>query len=366
MATIKDIANLTGVSPTTVSRVLNFDMRLSVSDQTRMKILEVAESLDYMPPRQRHASHKYSPKVALVNWYDMKQELDDPYYLSIRMGIEQRALEEEILLTKHYSADGRFSSLGQDLDGIIAVGKYGREVVEELASRTANLVFVDFIPEPAHLPSNIANTENTEGFDCVITDFEKATYQALDYLTELGHTHIGFIGGRESVGDNQELYDEREKAFIAYYEKISREKGLPVHEAAALNTHIGSFIAESGYALMKNALQERQEKQSVGDVQNLPTAYLIASDSMAIGALRALYEEGMRVPQDISIISINDIPTAKYTVPQLTTIQVHKEHMGEVAVEMLLERIHGKRHISRKVVVPTKLIVRESTRRLEP
>jgi LacI family transcriptional regulator len=117
--------------------------------------------------------------------------------------------------------------------------------------------------------------------------------------------------------------------------------------------YIGSFVASSGYELMKKAIEQSQE---------LPSAFLIASDSMAIGALRALHESGLKVPEDVAIIGFNDIPTSKYTVPPLASVRVHKEFMGETAVHLLLERISKQRTIAKKVIIPTELIIRQSAK----
>jgi LacI family transcriptional regulator, galactose operon repressor len=97
----------------------------------------------------------------------------------------------------------------------------------------------------------------------------------------------------------------------------------------------------------------------------LVEAYIIASDNMAIGALRALYEANIRVPDDVSIISVNDIEQSAYTIPPLSTIKIYKEHMGEVSVNLLLEKING-REITRKVIIPTKLILRKTTKEENP
>ncbi len=95
----------------------------------------------------------------------------------------------------------------------------------------------------------------------------------------------------------------------------------------------------------------------------LAKAYLIASDAMAIGALRALYEANINVPNDVSIIGFNDNPQSEYTIPPLSTIKVYKDFMGEKAVNLLLESIKGKK-VREKVLISTKLIIRKSTKEL--
>lgn len=336
MATIKDIAKKAGVSTATVSRVLNYDETLSVSDDKRKLILEIAEELEYLPPRQRNNHVKSNIKIALIHWYNMKQEVADPYYMSIRMGIEMTCYDQNIEIIKVYKPDEFDFSTLEAVDGIIAIGKFFDREIEKFVELSPNIVFVDSSP-------------NVLKYDSIVLDFEAAVYQALDHLLDSGHKRIGYIGGREYIGTEQvPLKDLREIVFKSYMES----KGLLCSD----EIYMGSFVAESGYGLMKEALKKRAD-----NLETSPTAYFVASDSIAIGALRALYECGVKVPEEISIVGFNDIPTSKYTVPQLTTVRVFKEFMGETAVELLLERVVKKREIAKKVVIPTELIVRKST-----
>lgn len=332
MATIKDIAKKAGVSSATVSRVLNYDETLSVSDDKRKLIFEIAETLDYMPPRKRNVSKLPKKlKIGLVHWYTMSQELDDPYYMSIRLGIEKMCYENNIEIVKIFKPDEYDFQKLEAVDGFIAIGKFTDNQIAKIYEKSQNIVFVDSSPQE-------------ERFDSVVIDFEKAVTGALDHLWSIGHRNIGYIGGREYIGpDHIALGERRESIFKGHMQELGifDEK----------NVYIGAFLAESGYRLMKQAIQSSA---------NLPTAFFVASDSIAIGVLRAIHECGLKVPKDISIVGFNDIPTSKYTVPPLTSIRVHKEFMGETAVELLLERIVKKRTISKKVIVPTALQIRES------
>ena len=332
MATIKDIAVKAGVSSATVSRVLNYDETLSVSDEKRKLIFEIAEDLEYMPPRKRNeikVSKKL--KIGLVHWYTMSQELDDPYYMSIRLGIEKMCYENAIEIVKIFKPDEFDFQKLESVDGFIAIGKFTDGQISKISDKSKNIVFVDSSPME-------------EQYDCVVIDFEKAVKSALDYLWDLGHRRIGYIGGREHIGPDQVALGERR-------ESVFRTHMIELGAFDDNDVHIGAFLAESGYRLMK---------QTITQSETLPTAYFVASDSIAIGALRAIHECGLKVPKDISIVGFNDIPTSKYTVPPLTTVRVHKEFMGETAVELLLERIVKKRDISKKIILPTTLQIRES------
>lgn len=327
LATIKDIAKKAGVSTATVSRVLNYDMTLSVSDETRKRVFQAAEELAY---KKRAPKRFVDQKIAIVNWYTEKQELSDLYYFSIRHGIEERCKELGLNAEVYFYNDME-QMRSEDIQGIIAIGKFSNEQVEKLAQLHDNLVFVDYSPDE-------------EKFDSVVIDFEKATKTIIDFFVETGHEQIGFIGGREYVvGEKEPLEDLREKTFRSYM----KEKGLYNEDYV----FVGTFSTEEGHRLMKEAIEQLKDQ--------LPTAFFISSDVMAIGSMRALHEAGIEVPERVSVIGINDISVSKYMYPPLSTIRVHTELMGETAVDLLIERLEGRR-IAKKTFIATKLIVRKS------
>ncbi|ASN04166.1 LacI family DNA-binding transcriptional regulator [Virgibacillus necropolis] len=329
MATIKDIAQKAGVSPATVSRVLNYDASLSVADATKKKVFEAAEELSY---RKRPGKRYTGQKIAVVHWYTEKEELSDLYYLSIRLGIEQRCKQLD-LDPDIYFFNNIDDINADEIEGIIAVGKFSNQQVKELTAINPAVVFVDYSP-------------NEDKYDAVVIDFEKATQKIIDYFISTEHKEIGFIGGREFLkGQTEPLDDLREKTFKNYM----REKGLFDERFV----YVGSFSVEDGYNLMAKAIEE------LGD--NLPTAFFTSSDVMAIGSLRALHEAGVAVPDRVSVIGINDMSISKYVYPSLSTIKVYTELMGETAVDTLIERLEGRK-IAKKVFISTKLVVRKSVR----
>lgn len=330
MATIKDIAARAGVSITTVSRVLNYDPHLSVSAETKQKIFEAAEQLDY---KKRRVSKKApQTSAALVHWYTEEEDLNDLYYRSIRLGIENSCLESGLQLQKVLYNE--LEQLDRDeIEGIIAVGKYSSAQVERLSEWSSRIVFVDFSPKD-------------EAFDSVVTDFSRVTEKALTHLWEQGVRRLGYLGGREQFEDKSGMItDKREQTYRAFLQ----EKGAFTEE----DMLVGTYSADDGYRLMKNCIEQRGE--------NLPEAFFAASDTLAIGALRALHEAHIQVPERVSLIGVNDISVSKYMYPPLTTVKVHTEWMGKIAVELLLEQLNTKR-ISKKVVLPSELIVRGTTK----
>ncbi len=328
MATIKDIAQAAGVSIATVSRVLNYDASLSVSDETKKRIFEAAEELSY---KKKPARKQESGKIALLQWYTEKEELEDLYYMSIRLGVENQCRQHGIHVAKYFQ-DNHEDLKEDDIQGLIAIGKFSRKQVSELLKITKNIVFVDTSPDEERL-------------DSIVIDFERATIKVLDYFIKKGHEKIGYIGGREVFKDKTSIIeDPRELTFKRYL----TDKGL-VNEAFM---YVGSFSADDGHALMKKAIHE------LGD--NLPTAFFAGNDSIAVGALRALLEEGISVPERVNIIGVNDISISKYVFPALSTVKVYTEIMGETAVDTLLERIAGRK-TAKKIFIATELIIRNSS-----
>jgi LacI family transcriptional regulator len=328
MATIKDIAEKAGVSIATVSRVLNYDPSLSVTDETRKKILEVAEDLSYKKKTVRKTS---SLKIAIIHWVTEKEELEDLYYMSIRFGIEQHCQQLDIQFVNYFYND-LYEVKNENLQGIIAIGKFSKTQVAELVEITDHIIFVDFCPDE-------------DAYDSIIVDFEKATKKIINYLTEKGHTSIGYIGGREAYKDGSaEIEDTREVTFRSYMMEHSLLDERSIY--------IGTFSVKSGYKMMKQAIKEQGEK--------LPTAIFAGNDLIAIGCLRALHEENIPVPERVNVIGLNDISVSKYIYPSLTTLKVYTELMGETAVDTLIERIAGRK-IAKKIFIATELIKRNSS-----
>ncbi|WP_409273439.1 LacI family DNA-binding transcriptional regulator [Neobacillus sp. SCS-31] len=328
MATIKDIAKKARVSIATVSRVLNYDPSLSVSDETKKRIFEAAEELSY---KKRGTKKFSSTKIAIIHWYTEIEELNDLYYMSIRLGIEKRCKQHGISIEKYFLDD--IDELKKpDIMGIIAIGKFSEKQVNLLDSITGNIVFVDSSP-------------SDEKFDSIVIDFKAATKRVLDYIIAKGHTEIGYIGGRETFKDQTaEIADEREITFRSYM----KELGLFKEDAF----YIGAFKVESGHELMAKAIKDHGSR--------LPTAFFTGNDSIAIGAMRALHEAGIDVPGRVSVIGVNDISISKYIHPPLSTVKIYTELMGETAVDTLVERLDG-RTVAKKVYIATKLVLRKSS-----
>ena len=335
MATIKDIAEKAGVSQATVSRVLNLDETLSVSEDTRSRIFRIAEELHYQKKSRKTAPQPVedSHKIVIFEWYTREEELDDLYYYAIRIGLERQAQELGYEIIRIFSKDDW--SLMQEADGIIALGKFSPKTIQDLESYGKPLIFVD------------SNTLYL-GHSCVTTDLEDSVIMVLDHFLEKGHEEIGLLVGQEQTADAIPLLmDPRQRTFQQYL----TAKGFYQERFVA----VGEFSTESGYQLMEQLIQ--------GLGNELPTAFFMASDALAVGALRSLQEHQIAVPDRVSIISFNDTSIAKYVYPALSTVTVYTEEMGKQAIQMLWQTFQGTQpSVPYMVKLATKLTIRDSSR----
>lgn len=331
MATIKEIAEEAGVSSATVSRVLNYDESLSVSDDTKKRIFETAEKLNYSK-YQKKKKLKHG-KIAIVQWYTEKEELNDLYYLSIRLGVEKKAEEEGYEIVRLFQ-DSK-SEITADIEGIIAIGKFSEQEINKLSKWTKNICFVD-------------SNQLSRKLDSVEVDFEQAVTEVVDYLVDK-HQKIGFIGGQENYADQSAIVADKRQII---FEQLLREKNL-------YNERY--FFAADSYHVSDGGKVMQQAIDVLGE--DFPTAFFVANDALAIGILRVLQENGLSIPDDVCIIGFNDASVAKYVFPTLSTVRVETELMGETALELLLDRMSTERTVAKKITLSTELIVRESSKK---
>ncbi|HAX73309.1 MAG TPA: LacI family transcriptional regulator [Firmicutes bacterium] len=333
MAKIKDIAQLTGFSITTVSRVLNQDKSFNVSDETRLKIMTVAEELNYLPPSKRHKVGKTESvmNIGLVYWYSVEDELTDPYYLSIRLAIEKHCEEQGIHLHKCYLKSKSLDELKDlNVEGIIALGKYSDQELQTLHDKFPHIVLVDC-------------WTNHYNIDVVVGDLKNATRQIINHFKSQQFKSIGFICGVEKTLDGEELLDIR---LVTFSKEMKKTKDFNQYDIK-----LGKFTADSGYDIMSSIIAS----------DALLDCYIVASDAMAMGCLKALNEHHIRVPDVVSIISYDNISLSQYTIPSLSTIDMNTKHLGTTAMELMKERLTNDREIAKKVMIPTNLILRDSS-----
>ncbi|MBI4922982.1 MAG: LacI family DNA-binding transcriptional regulator [Devosia nanyangense] len=333
MVTLKEIAKAVGVSSATVSRVLNFDQTLSVAPKKRQAIIETAEALNYSTPRARNRANQQGlNKIALVHFLRPDQELIDPYYVGLRLGIESRCQALKIETVKVYHTELLpEATLLQNASGVIAIGRHDEAEIAWLKRHNRNVVFADFTPA-------------TDEFDSVESDLMLATRKLLQALTQMGYRRIAFAGWVDVYnGVARALPEKRCRAYMQWM----NEAGLYDERLCLTENN----TEQSGYRLTRAILSESKP----------PDALITCNDNMAVGAYRAIHELGLRIPEDIAVASFNDISVAQVLNPPLSTVRLPSEEIGETAVELLLERVAG-RELAKRITLASQLIWRGSTR----
>ncbi|WP_028987071.1 LacI family DNA-binding transcriptional regulator [Thermicanus aegyptius] len=332
MPTLKDIADKAGVSVATVSRVLSGNETYSFAPETVERILQLADELGYRPPRNRKTIIN-RPRFAMIMWYREEEEHLYTYYSEIRLGAEKKCRNEHVEFQKYYTVESFLQGHQPNLyDGVIAIGKFSDLEVVRLAEKAERLVFVDSSPAPLL-------------YDSVMVDFFSAVSDVINYLLNRGLRKIGFIGKNEYVGKNKDrIPDLRKESFclLTKYHGIYDESLIFITDEPT---------PSSGYEVANRLMGKP-----------IPDAFIVFSDTVALGVLSAFQEAGIRVPEDVSIFSFDDLPMARFTYPSLSTVKIYTEYMGGAAVELLMEQLKERRELPKKVIIPHKLMIRKSSR----
>ncbi|GAA5346782.1 LacI family DNA-binding transcriptional regulator [Planifilum fimeticola] len=324
MATIKDVAKLAGVSISTASLALNNQPH--VREETRKKVLEAAKQLNYQPngiARDLKSSKTYTIGLILA-------DLAGPFYSELIRGIQDVT-----------------ASNGYDLVALSAVGENPKSVRYIQEKRTDGMIIMahnistEMIRKAARPDFPIIVLDRKMEADHIYSvgvDNRKAAFEAVSYLLKKGYRRIGYLGGPSNSTDNQQR-------FLGYRDAL-KAQGLKVEPKWCLQ---GRFVKEGGYQAVK--LLAAQDL--------LPEAIFSANDEMAIGAMEALEERGIKVPQEVAIVGFDDIQLARYVRPALTTVRQPMYDMGSMAASLLF-RLFQKDRSVRSVMLETELIIRES------
>ncbi len=334
MATIKDIAAKADVSIATVSRILNHDDSLSVSDETKMRVLVAAEELEYVTLKMRKQKKRVTTRLtfAIVEWYNYSALIEDPYYLYLMTTVEKQLVKEGIDIIKFLNIDNQFvPSVETSIDAIIAIGRFNLPQIEKISEFSKHIVFLDSCPDATR-------------FDSILINTELGTKLALDHLFALNHRHIAYVGGKVIGDTGGQGRDMRKTTYIEYMS----EKGL-FDDALIFEGERLSY--SQGYDLALELLNS----------DNRPTAIYCANDATATGVLARLAHEKVEVPKEMSVVGFNDQSSAKYLTPPLTTVHVPMTFVAQNAVEILKSRINSTYELPRKIYIPTYLKVRSST-----
>lgn len=340
MARLKDIAEKANVSISTVSRVIHHDPSFSISLENRQRILQIAEELNYPiseAPKESNTKKKFelSGSIGLILLYNQIDEIEDPYYLSIRSNFKAECLLLGLEMKEYYYTEGNYNLDLEEHSVIVVIGSgsfWTTSIRDKIKKLNKPIVMVDF-----HI--------NSEGeADFIIIDWEKLMIKVINYILDNGFTKIGFIGSQNMNNETKVFHkDAREK----YFTKILKQKDLFEEKYVFVSQET---TINEGYNQAKIAIEKG----------NIPEAFFVENDTMAIGVLKAMKEGGIKVPEDLSIISCNDVPEAQYISPSLTTMKIHTKTMGQMAARIAFERMVLKRDRGITVNIPVNLVIRES------
>lgn len=328
--TIRQIAELAGVSRSTVSRVLNDHPH--VSPETREHVMQVIVETGFRPdPIARSLSGRRTDMIGLVVPLTIQSLFEHPFYPRLMQGISRgctnsdctltlfllRSLEEEARLYRRLSHR-------QFLDGlIVAATDSGDPLIPRL--------FVNRIPFVLH------GRHEDPRVSFVEVDNEGGAHTAVTHLVRLGRQRIALVTGPAS----SLAAEDRKRGYL----KALQERRMVIDESLMIH---GDFTESSGYEAMRRLLSHR------------PDAVFAASDSMALGSLRALREADLRVPEDVALVGFDDLTHAATADPPLTTVRQPIQRAGVMAVEMLMDILANGAEPAQRIVLPTELVVRES------
>jgi DNA-binding LacI/PurR family transcriptional regulator len=331
---IHDVAREAGCSISTVSKVMNGSG--SISDETRVRIMEVANRLGYTPQAAaRMLKNRRTENVGLIFHQSTDRLFSNPFFSIVIAGVEEVLTESNYNLLLGRGRAGRvdweFPKFLRErfIDGLLLLGSIHPDVLDRISQTALPFVLMDH-PLVNGAPRG----------DSIQSDGEKGARQAVEHLVSLGHRRIAMLA-----------------AEVENPSTLSRNAGyLAALASAGLAPPDGGVVRaphdeEGGEAAIEVLLRQ------VGH----PDALFCVNDAMAIGAMRALARHGLKVPRDLSVVGFDDIQPSAYQTPPLTTVRVDMKEMGRCGARCLLERLQGVDQPSRHHLMDVELVVREST-----
>jgi LacI family transcriptional regulator len=334
------VAKLAGVSRTTVSLVLNDAPHLRIPDETRQRVLDAAAHLNYRPDAAaRSLATQQTQTIALVLYQRADRIVGDTFLANVVRGLSEVAQKRGFRLLLHpFEGIGKSEAyislvLENRIDGLIVSGP-----------RTDDGQLPQLLEDG--FPVVLLGQLNGTGAHFVDVDNRSAAQQAVAHLVQLGHSRIGMI-------TNAPLEYTASADRCHGYRQALAEAGLEYDERIV---RIGDFRAQSGYEAMEELLA----------LSDPPTATFVASDEVATGALAALHERGVAVPSGMALVGFDNIPSARYMVPPLTTMHLPAYELGVQGASMLIDIIQGEEPDPAGILLDTELVIRESCGQRRP
>jgi LacI family transcriptional regulator len=328
--TLEDIAQISGFSRSTVSRVINGDS--NVSEKTRERIMETVRKYKYQPNLTARAlAVGRTNIIGLIIPVSMGSLFSDPFFQTLIFGVTSSCNARDYSLIL-WIADPEFdqrpvanSLYNSRFDGIVVTSMtIDDPIVDSLSKHDLPFIMIGRHP-------------TCDQLSYVDADNHFGARQAVIHLVDAGRKRIGTITGPRNTIPGIDRY----QGYIdALHESGITEDVNLVSQA--------DFTEIGGYSAMQRLLVHK------------PDAVFAASDAMAIGAMQAVKDAGLQIPQDVAFVGYDNIPLARQAIPPLTTIRQPAERMAVAAVELLIDRIEGNLTVPQHIVFPTELIVRES------
>jgi LacI family transcriptional regulator len=318
MVGIKEVAKRAGVSVSTVSNVLN--NKKNVGSETKDRILKICEELSYHPNQAGKALKSGKPNTILFNFSDF----DRSFYLKIINGISDYVNDNDfdLIICTDKSCE-KYMNNGLTSGSIILDMKMQDEVLIRLANENYPIVVLDRIMNNDYIKSVVVNNY-------------EPMYEMMQGVIDRGYRSFGFVGGPEETADNKERYKAFRDALEANHIQFQQKSYFA-----------GNYREKSGFTAAKILMLSRE----------LPDCLVCANDNMAIGAIKAFRENGLRVPEDIAVTGFDNCDLAE--VMGLTTVSIPNYERGYIAARYLIENIRGQRNVE-TFKISAKIIFRSS------
>jgi DNA-binding LacI/PurR family transcriptional regulator len=332
--TIKDVAQLSGVSPSTVSRVISDSPR--ISEETKKVVREAMESLGYHPNAiARSLVNKSTNTLGIVMPQSTERAFLNPFFPQALSGVSAAAHEQGycILLSTGNNEEEQLHSIenivmGGRVDGVIIMySSVDNEALDTLRRLRTPVVV-------------IGKPLKSKDVLYVDNDNVEACFQVTEKLIKNGHKKIAFISGSFKFVVSLDRLDGYMNALKKYDIPFKKEYVAELSE----------FVTSGAYESTKKLLE----------LSERPTAFVTTDDVMAFGVMDAIKEVGLRIPEDIEIMSFNNVPSAELTNPSLTSVDIDAFSLGFEASRLIIEKIKGEADTDR-VIVPTKIVYRQSS-----
>jgi len=336
MVTIKDIAKATGVSPSTVSRVIADNPR--ISPVTKKKVRKVMKELGYHPNiTARNLVVKSTKTIGVILPSSADKSLQNPFFPEILRGIGSVTHKQQysMVLSSGQTEEEIFAEVqrmvfGSYIDGVILLYSRVNDRITKFL-RENEFPFV-IVGKPYEYINEITHVDN---------DNFKAGKDITNHLIKAGHKRIAFIGGATDLF----VTIDREEG----YEEALKEADLPVLEEYKIHTE---FLKSGGRGAIEKLLS----------LKNRPDAIVVSDDLISVGVLGMLEESGVKVPEDISLVSFNNVYLSEIIRPALTTIDIQIHELGAQSAKAIIEKTINKSEPAKRIIIPYKIVYRDSVR----